>query len=229
VLNFWAEEIQTQNDIMTDEKFHQNWFQVRIFTKVQAPIRFADLLGRVMNPFAEQQPALRFFFSQYYCPLGMDDGDTEIHLLPPDFLLPDPQFGQCHASIRLRFRERKNERQQLAALLQAQPDFWYSDIRACTPQGVLPPDRFATDQQAVPRDRRIRLIAELLQANCRLVLNNLLFEAGVWKFQENQHNENQPLGSVVKSVEHMILNVWCQNNGMPFPIYGFNPGTIYRL
>lgn len=214
---------------MTDQRFHQNWFQVRIFTKVPAAMHFADLLGRVINRFVEQQPALRFFFSQYYCPVGMDDGDTQIHLLPPNFLLPDPHFGQCHASIRLRFRQRTNEVERLAALLQNQPDFWYSDITACTLEGVLPPDRFATDQQAVPRAHRIRLVAELLQSNCHLVLNNLTLEAGVWKFQENQHSENQPLKSVVKSIEHMILNVWVQNNGTAFPIYGFNPGTIYRL
>lgn len=214
---------------MTDQRFHQNWFQGRIFTKVHAPLRFADLLGRVVNPFVEQQPALRFFFSHYYCPPGMDDGDTNIQLLPPQFLIPDQTYGPCHASVRLRFRERAQERQRLEALLNNQPDFWCSDIRACTPEGVLPTDRFATDQQPVPRARRIRLVAELLQANCRLVLNNLRFDANTWQFQENQHNENQPLGSVVKSVEHMILNVWRRNDGTAFPIYGFNPGTIYQL
>jgi hypothetical protein len=192
-------------------------------------LRFADLLGRVLKPFVEQQPALRFFFSQYYCPPGMDDGDANIQLLPPQFLIPDQAYGACHASIRLRFRERAQERQRLEALLNNQPDFWYSDIRACTPEGVLPPDRFATDQQPGPRARQIRLVAELLHANCQLVLNNLRFNANAWQFQENQHNENQPLGSVVKSVEHMILNVWRRNDGTAFPIYGFNPGAIYQL
>lgn len=44
---------------------------------------------------------------------------------------------------------------------------------------------------------------------------------GTWQFQENLHNENIRLRSVVKSVEHMILNVWRRNDGTSFPIVGF--------
>lgn len=214
---------------MTDEKFHQNWFQVRIFSKVAVPHQYADLLVRTVKPFAERTPALRFFFSYYYCPRHSDDGDTNIAALPADFLFHDPTYGPCHGSVRLRFRATKDERAKLEGVLHGQPDFWYSDIRPCTPVDVLPPNRFATDQQPIPRARRIRLVAELLQANCRLVLDNLQQEAGVWRFQENQHDENKRLGSVVKSVDHMILNVWRRNDGTAFPIYGFDAETIYSL
>jgi hypothetical protein len=213
---------------MTDEKFHQNWFQVRIFTKVRHPLRFADLSGRILKPFVEQQPTLRFLISQYFVPLGMDDGDTNIQLLPQDFLIPESNLN-CHASVRLRFREWKSERQALKNLLNGQTDFWHSDIRACTPEEVLPPDRFATDQQPIPRAHQIRLVTELLQANSRLVINNLYSDAGVWKFHENRHSENIPIGSVIKSVEHMVLNIWRRNDGMPFPIFGFEPNAIYQL
>ena len=214
---------------MTDDKFNQNWFQVRIFSRVPMPQQYVDLLVRVTKPFQDQSKALRFFFSHYFCPLGTDDGDTDINALPQDFRFVEPSGRAWHGSLRLRFRERGAEREILRNLLNGQADFWHSAILPCTPEGVLPPDRFATDQQPIPRARRIRLVAELLQANCRLVLDNLQQEAGDWRFQENQHDENKRLGSVVKSVEHMILNVWRHNNGAPFPIYGFDPDTIYPL
>lgn len=206
---------------MTDEKFQQNWYQVRIFSKIPMPQQYIDLLVRVAKPFQDQSPALRFFFSHYFCPLGTDDGDTSIQALPQDFRFIEPSGRSWHGSLRLRFRERGNERAKLTNLLNGQADFWHSAILPCTPECVLPPDRFATDQQPIPRARRIRLVAELLQANCRLVLDNLEPQGGNWQFQENQHNENIRLRSVIKSVEHMILNVWRRNDGTPFPIVGY--------
>jgi len=214
---------------MTDAKFHEGWYQVRLFTNVLQANRFANLLGRVIKPFVDQRPSVRLFFSQYYCPFGVDDGDTVIANLPQEFHLQIPSYGLGHASVRIRFRERQDEQAALTAIINEQPDFWYSGMTACTPEGVLPPDRFSTDQDVLSRSRRIRLIAELLHANCRLVLNNLRFENGTWDFQVNDHAENQRLGSVVKSIEHMILNVWCRKDGAPFPIYGFDPQTIYQL
>lgn len=185
------------------------------------PQQYPDLLVRVARPFLGQSPALRFFFSHYWCPLGTDDGDTNIQALPQHFRFVEPSGRAWHGSLRLRFRERTDERAKLINLLNSLPDFWFSEILPCTPEGVLPPDRFATDQQPIPRARRIRVVAELLQANCRLVLDNLEHQGGTWQFQENLHNENIRLRSVVKSVEHMILNVWRRNDGTPFPIVGF--------
>lgn len=214
---------------MTDDKFYENWYQVRLFTRVPAPDRFANLLGRVMKPFVDQRPHVRLFFSQYYCPFGMDDGNTVIGNLPQDFHHQIPGYGPGHASVRIRFRERNDERAILAGILNGQADFWHSDVRPCTPEDVLPPDRFSTDQDTPTKRRRIRTVAELLHANCRLVLDNLRFENASWVFQGNNHPENQRLGSVVKSVEHMILNVWCRNDGAAFPIFGFDPNAIYKL
>lgn len=214
---------------MTNAKFSENWYQARLFTKLQQANWFANLLGRVIKPFVDQQPFVRLFFSQYYCPFGMDDGDTIIANLPQDFRLQIPAYGLGHASVRIRFRERKDEGTSLAAIINEQPDFWCSGITPCTPEDVLPPNRFSTDQDAPSRSRRIRLVAELLHANCRLVLDNLRFENDTWGFQGNDHAGNQRLGSVLKSMEHMILNVWCRNDGSPFPIYGFDPQTIYEL
>jgi len=206
---------------MTDERFNQNWFQARIFSRVPMPQQYPDLLVRVARPFLGQAPALRFFFSHYWCPLGTDDADTNIQALPQDFRFGEPSGRVWHGSLRLRFREPTDERAKLINLLNGLQDFWFSEVLPCTPEGVLPPDRFATDQQPIPRARRIRLVAELLQANCRLVLDNLEHQGGTWQFQENLHDENIRLRSVVKSVEHMILNVWRRNDGTPFPIVGF--------
>jgi len=214
---------------MTDDRFHQNWFQVRVFSRVPMPQQYIDLLVRVAKPLVERAPTLRFFFSHYYCPLGMDDCDTSIQNLPQAFRFNDPQHGVCHGSLRLRFRNRANEQALLENILRGQQDFWYSEILPCTPEGVLPPDRFATDQRQPQKARRIRLVAELLRANCLLVLDNLQQESGGWRFQENQHEENRRFGSVVKSVGHMMLNVWRRNDGRPFPIYGIDPDTIYPL
>jgi hypothetical protein len=218
---------------MTDDKFHQNWAQVRIFSKRPPPGQYADLLVRAVKPFVDGNLGLRFFFSYYFCRLGSDDGETNIKAIPPEFLFYDTQKTPHHGSIKLRFRARKDEKsnleQRLGLMLHPKGDFWFSEILLCTPEAVLPTDRFATDQQPIPRASRTRLVAELLQANCRLVLDNLQLDAGVWRFQDNDHDLNKPLKSVVKSVEHMILNVWRRNDANAFPIYGFEPGTIYPL
>ena len=203
---------------MTDEDFHKKWYQVRLFTKHFIPEFYADLLGRVVLPLVSAKPTAPLFFSRYACPLGMDDGDTDIASLPAGYLLPQGQ-PPWHLSIRIRFREMRGVRNTLEALMNAEPNFWFSDIRACKLAGVLPADRFSTQQIEPAKSRRIRKVAELLHANCRTVLDTLIIQAGNWSFEANNHAENQPLGTVSQSINHMVVNAWSLPNSQPLPIF----------
>lgn len=205
--------------IMTDVDFHERWYQVRLFSKNFGHGFYAELLGKIVAPLVTAKPTTPLFFSRYVCPLGMDDGDTNIAALPPDYLLPQPQQqAPWHFSIRMRFREMRGVRSALRAIIMGEPDFWFSDISPCVLAGVLAADRFSTQHVDPAMSHRIRLVAELLGANCRIVLDTLKNQAGNWSFEASNNQLNLPMGSVAQSINHMIVNAWSLPGGQPLPV-----------
>jgi hypothetical protein len=207
---------------MTDEAFHQSWHQVRVFTKNFVSGRYPELLGNTVAPLLIAKPNVSLFFSYYVSPLAgqyADNADTDIAALPTEFLFQLPPHGQCHCSLRIRFRETRGVRRRLRQLIEGEPNFWFSRIDPCTLPDVLDPLRFSTLQDHVPKLRRIRRVTELLCANSRTIVDTLTQQAGVWIFEQNNHGLNEIIGTVGQSILHMVVNPWSRNDSNPLPMF----------
>jgi len=212
------------------DQFHQGWRQVRIFVRnLDRPNWYPDFLGTVIKPLWQQNLKTTFFISRYICPLGSDDGDCDIAKLPGDFLFLQPDGNRIHFSIRLRFRPGANEEELLSATIKGLAHLWFSDFLDFCMPGGLAGDRFATDQDKDSQERRGRLMAELLYANSRLLLDTLICDGGQWFFQQNANPLNAPCGLAVQSAMHMIVNPWGFNNSVQLPIYLRFNDTYFRL
>lgn len=203
------------------DAFHTGWRQVRVFTRdVNRPDWYPQFLGTVVKPFFQKNPKTVFFISRYICRLKEDDdGDTDISKLPQDFLFLDAEKKYRHFSVRIRFRPGSDEEKILATAIKEMPQFWFWEFLDYGMPGGLAEKRFATDQNQHPQERRGQLMAELLCANSRLILDSLVSDNGQWKFESNDHELNQPFGLAAKSTMHMIVNPWSLNNSEPLPIY----------
>jgi hypothetical protein len=204
----------------TGDAFHKGWRQVRLFTRnVNRPDWHQEFLGTVVKQFWQQNPKTIFFVSRYICTLGEDDGDTDISKLPPDFLFIRPGKKQIHFSIRLRFKPESDEEGKLSAAVKEIPHLWHSGFLNFKMPGGLAGDRFATAQDTESQERRGRLVAELLCANSRLLLDSLACNSDQWDFEPNKNELNQPCGLAAQSTFHMVVNPWCLKDANPLPIF----------
>lgn len=213
---------------MTDEEYCQNWRQARVFSSNTTSLWYPTLLGSVLKPVAEEFPSQKAFFSQYVLPLGQDDGDTNIDMLPERFL---QRVGEerIHRSIRVRFRRGTGAEDRVTEILGSSSEYWYSGIRDYGIKDDLGGPRFSPNQEERSRLRRARLVAELLCCNSRLVLDAMIRDGDRYRFEENGHELNRPLGSTFRSVGHIVSQVWVDHGGGPLPIFVEIPGHMCRL
>jgi len=205
---------------VNDEEYCRGWRQARVFTRKASQDWYPELLAAVVVPFASDFPDHPFFFSMYACPVGMDDGDTEIGQLPAEFKIRVVD-ADWHFSIRLRFREGQDAEARLADLVDGDADLWYSESGgALRPYAFLDDiggPRFCPDQDAAARNRRARLVAEALKANNLIVLDAIV-RGSQLRFERNNHPENAPNWSTFLSLGHMFNNVWKDYRGMDLGI-----------
>jgi len=185
---------------------------------------YPSLLGSVVKPVATEFPDQDFFFSKYVIWYGEDDGDTDC-MPTPDRKLP-PNFEYTvqgrpgHRSVRLRFRENATFENRLRGLLDSNPDHYlYSDIRTFGFEGDIGGERFAPHRERTAVLRRSRLVATLLCANSRIILDALVQDGNLFRFEKNEHALNQPLKSTFISVGHMITQAYVDYEGNNLPIF----------
>jgi hypothetical protein len=212
------------------DQFHQGWRQVRVFcSNYNQPNWYPNFLGTVLKPIFGTDSKTVFFTTRYICLLGGDDdGDCNISNLPAEFLPARPDGKRIHFSIRVRFKPQANEEELLSATVKGMAHLWFSDFLAFSMPGGLAGDRFATDQDKDSQERRGRLVAELLYANSRFLLDSLVLNGEQWSFQQNTHALNKPCGLAVQSALHMIVNPWGLNNSVPLPIFVQLNDTAFR-
>lgn len=220
------------------------WRQSRIFTSTQTADWYFQLIGDLVRPWRAQPEAATtpYFFTRYKCPVGMDDADTEIALLPGNFL-QHSQYGPIHRSIRLRYFEPPvppvAAPAQAAAAASPQPTpplqhafellmkthpnrYWRHDFRDYDIAGDLGGDRFSQIPAAQAWARRARgeKVAAVLEANCNLVLELI----GPGGFECSGHELNFCLNTPVQSVAHLLNNVWCDETGNSPALWARNDG-----
>jgi len=200
---------------VNDKEYCEGWRQVRVFTRKTGPDWYPELLAGTVVPFASGFPEIPFFFSMYACPLGTDDGDTEISQLPAEFRTGRGN-ADWHFSIRIRLHEDQAAETQLAELIDSDADLWYSERGKAFRSFALLDDiggpRFCPRQDPVARNRRARLVAEALRAN-NLVVLDAITGGSPYRFEKNEHPENSPSWSTFVSLGHMFNNVWKDPKG----------------
>lgn len=200
---------------MTDHEYCSNWRQVRLFSREPMERWYADLLATAVRSLADLCPDLSLFVSRYVCPLGHDDGDTDIERLPADFLR-NQDGKSLHCSVRVRFRPSSIAEEFLGALRRP---LWHAGIRDYDIERDLGGPRFAPNQSKDASRRRARLVAELLSANTRLILDALETRDDATDFEVNPHELNSIAGSTFVSIGHMLCNAWSLRQGQPVPVY----------
>lgn len=186
----------------------RDWRQIRIFYKdLNYGQAYLNLLGDLLKPLAKRFGNLPIFFSRYG-PLGMgeDPADCTIANLPADFRLDFGDGQPRHVSLRLRFvKNRGLERAVLEFLRLNQDKYWYSDIRNYDGVDGFGEPRVYAGNDSCAKYRRAALVAQILCANCRFVLETLGQQNGRWVFESNL---NIPLAETSHwFCPHMVFNV----------------------
>lgn len=200
------------------------------------------MLNDLVRPWRAQFGAgTSYFFTKYLCPLGMDDADTEIALLPGNFR-QNSQYGPIHRSLRFRFVEDPNHaaapavnpppapprQQALDLLMQQHPGrYWRHDFLPYEIQDDLGGVRFSQFVQAQvnERTRRGETIAAVLQANCNLALE-LLGPGGI---ETSSHELNLCLRTPAQSLAHLLNNVWWDESGNSPTLWAHNDNRSIRM
>lgn len=212
---------------MTDQEYCSDWRQVRVFTTDTSAFWYPELLHTVVSPLVARHQHHDFLVTKYCVPLGYDDGDTSIRDLPPQYLFKQ-EGKQWHSSVRIRFRGNDEFEAGLGAMLERESSLWYSDFLDYGLQSDLGGPRFCPNRDLAASRHRARLIAELLCANSRVVLDAIAADRGDIRFERNENDLNSPLGSTFRSLGHMVCNAWDLSEGGSMPVYVLQ-GSLYPL
>ena len=185
---------------------------MRLFSSAPSAHWYLELVSEVVAPFAGQHPEGLLFLSQYSIGAGLtDDGDTTIADLPGPFQNPVPNID--HRSVRIRFRNSPTIEDELAKAVasanSACVQYWYSEFLDYDFEHDLMSLRWApVKREDSDRLRRARLVANVLCANTRLLLDAIVSDGGVPRFERNTDDLNLPLQSTAYSLAHMVLQAW---------------------
>ncbi len=203
---------------MTDQEYCSDWRQVRVFTMDTSAFWYPRLLHTAVSPLSVRKQHHDVFVSKYQAPLGYDDGDTAIESLTPQFLF-ERDGQQWHSSVRIRFRGNDEFEADLGVILERESSLWYSDFLDYDLQSDLGGSRFCPNKELAASRHRARLIAEVLCANSRVVLDAIAADRGDIRFERNENELNMPLGSTFRSLGHMVSNAWDLSEGGSIPVY----------
>lgn len=212
---------------VNNTSFCAGWRQIRIFSR-WTHLWYTSLLGRSIKPVLAAHPDSAFFFSMYQCPLGMDDGDTCIAELPREFLAGGPA-EQMHMSVRFRFRAETRLEHALSQAIQGNPSLWTSGFLPYCALSDLGGSRFTPRQLPPDRAHRAQLVAEVLNANCRIILDALEPVGADFQLEQNQQPNNQMFQTSGQSVLHMLGNPWVHRSGQVIPLYVLAPSGPARV
>jgi hypothetical protein len=199
------------------DDYPDQWRQVRLFCQRADPYWYAKAVVEILRPLFEAYPGPLLFGSRYCAPLGLDDGDTDIAQLPAAFL-HEFNGNRWHRSIRIRFRTDEGTEAEISERVHQSAHYWFSAFLDYPILDDLGGPRFSPNQDNERRLQRTRLVAELLRANTRLVVDAVVQGDGAPHFEENAHPENQRLRSSFQSVGHMLSNVWVDSSGIDLPV-----------
>ena len=162
--------------------------------------------------------------------MGVDDNDTRIDGLPDSFRERDSNGCEWHRSIRLRFRADDSVEKDLEQAIRRDPTFWHSDFLDYPICDDLGGPRFSPDQSIMAtRERRARLVARAIQANCELVLDSLEHTGSDYRLERNPDALNQYFETTGQSALHMFANVWVRHDGRPRPLGIVESSTFHRV
>lgn len=205
------------------------WRQTRIFTSDFSEQWYLGLLATFAVPIAERYPETPFWFSRYECPLGSDDGDTDIKNLPARFLQP---ATQRHFSLRFRFCPTSDEEAFLEGLF---PDphtgsHWRSHFLSYDALGEFGGPRFCTSTEIAKRLKRMSILVRLFHANSLFILDSIQTAAGRHSFDVNVDPQNQLFYSTTFfSTVHLLVSVAGLKDSKALPVFWQHPQDPNRF
>jgi len=222
----------------------RNWRSIRVFTSDPDPSLhwYYEILERIVRPWLNANQGVDYFFTRYSVPVPADPPAPNLAALPPASLLQLPGGGQMHRSVRIRFVEPDPVP---AAGGQVAPangpipaptpvedslrgfialdamHFWRETPEPYHIGNGLGDERFSAFvlHHAHKREDRGENVAQILKANCDLVLSSFQYNQGNIAVETSAHADNQVLRTPFQSVGHMLANVWWNDGKAPANIW----------
>lgn len=204
------------------------WRQTRIFTSDFSDQWYFDLLTTFVVPFVQKYPETPFWFTRYTDIRnrnGEDISDTEISKLPTHFL--KPQTNE-HFSLRLRFCSTSDEEAFLVSLFTDK--FWKFDFRNYDVLGEFGSSRFCPSTEISARLKRMSILVRLFHANSLFILDSIVTENGVFRFEENIDSQNKDFYSTTFfSTVHLLVSVAGTKDRKELPVFWQHPDDEHRF